>query len=242
MATEPTTVVTPATRDVALPGENVVVTPATRDEPLPKQDVQEPDQSISFNGQTYSFPASATDEQMLEFLSKQPAEKDAATQEPQEPLREQPVIKKDEGVKRNKEGQHISYMDTVKVLTGGRGHVLTKDEKKLYPKGTVIADDVVDAWFEADMENADKDLTSILEDKAVHVPDEVYDILVNMSFNLGKKKLVKFKKMWNAIEVEDWKTASEEMEDSKWFKQVKNRAVRLVNRMAALAPSATVPQ
>jgi len=227
-------IVTPATRDVALPGENVIVTPATREEPLPESQV------VSFEGQQYKFPADTTEEEMFKFLETVPGKELGEPEEPPEPLREQAVIKKDEGVRRDKEGQHIAYLDTEKLLTGGRGHLLTKEEKKQYPKGTVIPNDVVDAWFKTDMDAADKNLTAILEERAVHVPDEVFDILLNMSFNLGKKGLNGFKKMWKAIEVEDWATAAVEMEDSKWFGQVKNRAVRLVNRMSALAPKAEV--
>jgi len=229
-------IVAPAKKDVALPGENFIVTPATKEEPLPDEVQAGEDRSVSFQDQTYTFPSTATDDQIFEFLNRIPV-KGEEEQEPPEPLREREVIKKDEGVRKDKEGEHISYLDTVKVLTGGRGHVLTKEEKKLYPKGAVIPEELVDSWFKADMEEADVALTELLEEKAVHVPDEVFDILLNMSFNLGKSKLKKFKKMWAAVEIEDWATAAVEMEDSKWFKQVKNRAVLLVGRMAALAPA-----
>lgn len=196
---------------------------------------------IDYNGQKYDFPEGTSDEQMLGFIKNLPAEKEANAEEPQEPLREQAVIKKDEGVRKNKEGQHIAYVDKEKVLTGGRGHVLTKEEKKVYPKGTAIEDGVVAEWFKADMEEADKTLTALLEEKAVHVPDEVYDILLNMNFNMGTKSLKGFKKMWAAIEVSDWATVAHEMlntdgHKSKWHKQVGNRAVRLAQRMQALAP------
>lgn len=235
---EPTFIVTPATRDVQLPGEGTIVTPAIRDVEIPENKPTAGDKSISFEGQVYNFPADTTDEEMFEFLNQIPTE-EQEPEEPPEPLREQAVIKKDEGVKRNKDGQHIAYRDTEKILTGGRGHVLTKEEKKLYPKGTSIPDEVVNDWFKADMLQADEDITALLEEKAVHVPDEVFDILLNMSFNLGKKGLKGFKKMWAAIEVNDWNTASAEMEDSKWFKQTKNRAVRLVARMKALGTTET---
>lgn len=214
--------------------------PAVKPEPLDiREDVS--DKSISFNGQIYNFPADTNDEEMLQFLNDIPADEEATDEEPPEPFRETAVIKKDEGVRKDKDDNHISYRDTEKHLTGGRGHLLNKDERKLYPKGTIIPDEVVDAWFKEDMEVADADLTSILEQKATHVPDEVYDILLNMSFNLGKKNLLKFKKMWAAVEVEDWATVSHEMlntgdSKSKWHKQVGNRAVRLANRMRALAP------
>lgn len=194
---------------------------------------------IQFEGQQYNFPEDASQEEITKILNNLPMEEEAlAAEDKQEPLREQAVIKKDEGVRRNKEGSHIAYKDTEGHATGGRGHLLTKEERKQYPKDTAIPDDVVSNWFKTDMATADKDLTAILEEKQVHVPDDVFDILLNMSFNLGKKGLLTFKKMLAAVEVGDWATVAVEMEDSKWFGQVKNRAVRLVGRMEALAPKA----
>ena len=189
---------------------------------------------VEFEGQQYDFPEDATQEEMTATLSSLPkVEEEVVAEDAPEPFREESVIKKDEGTIRNKDGAHVSYKDR-KVISGGRGHMLTKEEKKLYPVGTAIPDDVVDAWFKTDMEEADKDLTSVLERKKVHVPDEVFDILQNMTFNLGKKGISEFKDMWTAIEVGDWKAAAAEMRDSDWAKQVGNRAVRLSNRMASI--------
>ena len=52
-----------------------------------------------------------------------------------------------------------------------------------------------------------------------------------MAFNLGITKLKKFKLMLSAINAEDYITASEEGLNSKWAKQVYNRAKRLMNRL-----------
>jgi lysozyme len=52
-----------------------------------------------------------------------------------------------------------------------------------------------------------------------------------MSFNLGLNKLKKFKKMKAALDVNDYNTAADEMEDSLWFDQVKDRGPRMVNIM-----------
>jgi len=190
---------------------------------------------VEFEGQQYDFPKDATQEEMTEILSNLPVEEEETiVEDAPEPFREEKVIKKDEGAVRNKEGAHVSYKDSKKKLTGGVGHLMTKEEKKLYPIGTAIPDDVVDAWFKTDMNEADKDITSVLEKKKVHVPDEVFDILQNMTFNLGKKGISEFKDMWKAIEVGDWKAAAAEMRDSDWAKQVGNRAIRLSDRMAAV--------
>lgn len=57
-------------------------------------------------------------------------------------------------------------------------------------------------------------------------------VLVDMGFNLGTPTLMKFQKMWDAIEDENWEEAADQMMDSKWAKQVGRRAERLCQAMA----------
>jgi GH24 family phage-related lysozyme (muramidase) len=52
-----------------------------------------------------------------------------------------------------------------------------------------------------------------------------------MLFNLGKPKFLTFKKFILAVKDKDWEEASLQMESSKWYKQVGNRAKRLVKEM-----------
>ena len=62
--------------------------------------------------------------------------------------------------------------------------------------------------------------------------DEVRQrIIIDMAFNMGVPRLGKFKKMWQAIHDKDFASAKTEMLDSRWSKQVGNRAVRLSNAM-----------
>ena len=56
-------------------------------------------------------------------------------------------------------------------------------------------------------------------------------VLVDMSFNLGKPKLMKFKKMIEALQRYDFETAADEMIDSAWYHQVGRRSKYLVNKM-----------
>jgi len=197
---------------------------------------------IEFEGVHHDFPEDATQEEITQTLSNIPVtEEETVPEEAREPHAETNVIKKDEGVRRNKEGAHVAYKDSKGFMTGGIGHLLTDEEKEQYPKGTAIPDAVVKQWFKTDMAEADKELTSILEDKQVHVPDEVFSILLNMAFNLGKEGLLEFEDMWAAVEIGDWETVSKEMlvnakgsAPSKWLKDVGNRAVRLSDRMAAI--------
>lgn len=80
---------------------------------------------------------------------------------------------------------------------------------------------------------------AIVEDELLRVkPDVEYldpvrqRVLVDMGFNLGIPTLMKFKKMWDAIEDEKWEEAAKQMLDSQWANQVGRRAIRLAEAMA----------
>lgn len=53
------------------------------------------------------------------------------------------------------------------------------------------------------------------------------EVLVNMCFNLGIKGLLSFKKFLTALTKQDFMTASKEMLNSQWAKQVGERAIEL---------------
>ena len=57
------------------------------------------------------------------------------------------------------------------------------------------------------------------------------NVLINMCFNLGLARFLKFKKMLAALEGEDYVKASKEMMDSTWATQVKGRAEELSTMM-----------
>ena len=50
-------------------------------------------------------------------------------------------------------------------------------------------------------------------------------------FNLGYPRLSKFKGMKAGVDAGRWSDAADEMVDSQWYRQVTNRAERLVERM-----------
>lgn len=53
--------------------------------------------------------------------------------------------------------------------------------------------------------------------------------LIDMVFNLGKARFVKFYKMINAINRGRWDLAANEAMDSRWYNQVGERAVEIVD-------------
>ena len=61
--------------------------------------------------------------------------------------------------------------------------------------------------------------------------DVRYYVLLNMAFNLGINRLLKFSKMWQAIEDGRYSDAALEMQDSRWCEQVKGRCSELAELM-----------
>lgn len=58
--------------------------------------------------------------------------------------------------------------------------------------------------------------------------DEVRkDAMINLVFNLGLSRLMKFEKALFAMSNQDWETASEEFLDSRWAEQVGARATEV---------------
>ena len=136
-------------------------------------------------------------------------------------------LKIDEGV------EYEIYKDHLGYPTFGVGHlVLETDPEHGQEVGTPVSEDRVKECFEKDLDTAISECNALYEDGVFgDLPGEVQEILVNMMFNMGRTRLSKFKKMHAAILEGDWKTAAKEGRDSLWYRQVTNRADRLMERL-----------
>jgi lysozyme len=138
-------------------------------------------------------------------------------------LREE--LKEDEGCK------YEIYLDHLGLPTHGIGHLITEwDEEYEKKVGTEVSEERVNSCFKADIHVTIEDC-KVLYSNFNEIPEEVQLILANMMFNMGRTRLSKFKKLKLAVDDEDWMEASIQMEDSRWYKQVPNRAERLCKRM-----------
>ena len=134
-------------------------------------------------------------------------------------------LKIDEGVKYEIYNDHLGYP------TFGIGHlVLESDPEHGKPVGTPVSKERVIECFEKDIESVFADLERNMP-WASDQPENIKRVLANMCFNLGITRLLKFKKFLGALESKDYKTASEEMMDSRWATQVGPRADRLKQRV-----------
>ena len=141
-------------------------------------------------------------------------------------LREE--LKLDEGCK------YEIYLDHLGLPTFGIGHLVTEwDQEYEKEVGTEVSEERVNNCFVADIHGTIKDC-NILYSNFSEIPGEVQLILANMMFNLGRPRLSKFVRMREAVNKGDWQEAKIQMLDSKWAKQVPNRASRLSERMGSV--------
>jgi len=113
------------------------------------------------------------------------------------------------------------YRDTVGKLTVGVGRNISD---------VPFSDDEIDLMLENDIHRAQDGLDRI-------APwwrdlDTVRQrVLIDMCFNLGEACLSKFVNTLRAVEKGRYEDAARGMENSKWYRQVGNRAKRLVAMM-----------
>lgn len=135
------------------------------------------------------------------------------------------------------EGKKLKpYLDTEGLLTVGIGHLIKKSDPPAIRDlklGDSITEDECRELFNADLAIAISDFR-IIFDNWETIPAEAQEILINMLFNLGRDRFLKFKKLIAAVYASDWKEAAAQMEDSRWYRQVGDRSKRLVNRMRVI--------
>jgi lysozyme len=77
-----------------------------------------------------------------------------------------------------------------------------------------------------------RDFEDIYADCREKINDIRAEALCSMAFNLGKTKLLKFRKMNAAIRRNDWIEAAHQAVASDWYGQVGDRAKRIVQELA----------
>ena len=117
-----------------------------------------------------------------------------------------------------------AYQDTVGVWTIGYGH--TGGVKK----GDKITQKDADDLLLADTLQAAIDASSLpVAFDGLNAVRQA--VLINLAFNLGKPRLLAFKRTLLAIAIRDFDNAALYMLQSKWSKQVGNRSIRLAKMM-----------
>lgn len=120
-------------------------------------------------------------------------------------------LKRDEGVKL------FPYKCSANKLTIGVG-------RNIEERG--ITEDEANYLLKNDLTMCVEEVESIFT-WYPYLTDSRKRVIVNMVFNLGLSRFLNFKKFIDAMEAKDYETAGKEMLDSKWAKQVGDRAKRL---------------
>lgn len=125
-------------------------------------------------------------------------------------------IKRDEGLRLH------PYHCSEGVLTIGYGRSLEKG----------ITEDEAELLLRNDLETATTDALQFSTPEVwTDLNADRKAVLINMAFNLGITRLLKFKKFRSALHRHDYHEAANQMLDSRWARQVGQRALRLADSM-----------
>ena len=117
------------------------------------------------------------------------------------------------------------YSDSLGFATIGYGHLVLPSDN--FVKGTTYPKEMLEEVFDNDFKIAHDSANELLADiEHNHI---VKGVIIEMCFQLGKPRVMKFKKMWEALKNNDLETASKEMIDSNWHKQTTKRCESLAN-------------
>ena len=97
--------------------------------------------------------------------------------------------------------------------------------------GLGLSEKEVDFLLEQDIERVIKELSTEFGWFA-DLDDVRRDAMIDISFNLGATRLRKFVLALDAMERADYQTASKELLDSDWSRQVKGRSIELASMIA----------
>ena len=135
-----------------------------------------------------------------------------------------------ERIKEHEGYRNTVYSDSLGFATIGYGHLVTPEDH--YKKGVEYSKEELDAQFEADFQTAKLNTEKLINDN--NVAELLFNakcVLIEMVFQLGIGGVSKFKKMWSALQEQDYNEASIQMLDSRWAKQTPSRANSLAQVM-----------
>lgn len=133
-------------------------------------------------------------------------------------------LKKDEGVVIR------VYKDSLNYKTVGIGHLIKDSDPQWLQDleyGDKITAEQVEDIFIQDLAIAIADAKIVFGEVWEEFPDMAQEVFINMIFNLGRHRFLKFKKTILYAHQQKWDMVAIEMLDSRWAKQVGTRAYRL---------------
>ena len=132
-----------------------------------------------------------------------------------------------ERVKAHEGFRDTVYSDSLGFATIGYGHLVLPTDN--FVEGVAYPKEQLEALFDKDFEIAETSANELLQ--GIEHNETVRCIITEMCFQLGKPRVLKFKKMWAALRNKDFAEASNQMIDSAWHKQTTKRCESLANLM-----------
>ena len=133
-------------------------------------------------------------------------------------------------LKRHEGLRLVPYRCPAGFLTIGYGHNIDANPVPNLGPDDRISEVEAGKILELDMRSCGMALDRALPDwRALSEPRQA--VLLNMAVNLGVRGLLGFRKAVAAIRAGDFETASREMLNSKWSRDVKGRALELAEQM-----------
>lgn len=127
--------------------------------------------------------------------------------------------------------RYKAYADPIlgeTAMTTGVGHLIQLPKEEYLLDKELTMDEVLEL-LDNDIEVAVKDANKFIN--ADLIPEEAFEIVIEMSFQLGYPRLSGFKKFQQALKDNDFQEAATQMLDSKWARQVPSRAKNLSDKM-----------
>lgn len=128
----------------------------------------------------------------------------------------------DELLKQREGFRDAVYLDSLGNPTVGYGHLLSEEEKEMYPVGTRIPEEQLNAWYKEDSLKAKKAARDQL--KELNLGKEAFPTLVSMNYQLGTNWVEEWPETASAIKNGDIETAIQNIANSKWAEQTPKRA------------------
>ena len=134
-------------------------------------------------------------------------------------------IKLKNRIKKNEGYRNKAYIDVLGFSTIGYGHLIKKNQKYLLKKIHLKKKLLI--LFDIDFNKALKHYLNFYRNKKYD--QNIFEVYIEMIFQLGIKKQRKFIKMNKYIEKNKFFMAAFEMKNSLWYKQTPKRVDILIN-------------
>ena len=119
------------------------------------------------------------------------------------------------------------YSDSLGFATIGYGHLVLPTDN--FVEGVTYPKEQLEVLFDKDFQIALTSANELVD--GLDLNHIAKGVIVEMCFQLGKPRVMKFKKMWAALRNNDFEEAANQMIGSAWHKQTTSRCESLAATM-----------